>query len=274
MYQTSEKDPHLRAVIDTASQRNLLDPKNPTPLEVNFANGKAARIGLVIQNSDAGLIDLAISSDEKWVEPERSRLTLPKGASGECHFTAKPDGDSEFANLLFSWEGTSQTLCQSVMVQRKSKSPSGSTKPDDGDKPIAIEKLVKFIKGCAPDKFIDYDEEQQIFRKGGELGFDPSETESILNRLCGEGGWTRQTRLTDKLTAMLHEATEDDGVIDEQEYEHILNFAIKRAMPRRDADEHCITLILDNAWKAKKAWWRKLLGLPGWFEKKRSDFCL
>ena len=281
-----EKDPQLASVVDKQSQRNLLDPSNPNPMVVDASAGKAVRFALQINNGPEGLIDLAISCDEPWLVPESNRMTLVGGESKDCIIKASPDGDSEFANLLLSWEGAESTLCQTVMVQRKmaatpgggaqQPAAAGTATPERPQTEAAatpersenIKTLQRFIEGCAPDKFIDKEEEYQTFRKGGALGLSATETESILNRMCSEGGWTRQIRLEDKLKAMLNEATKDDGVIDQQEYDHVVNFAIKRLMPRRDADELCITLILDNAWKAKESMFNK------WFSKKRKTYGL
>lgn len=268
-----EKDPQLDAIVDKNSNRNLLDTSNPSPLVIDLTAGKPQRFMLKVENSPAGLIDLSIAADQAWLQPENGRLTLVGGESGECTISAKPEGDGDFATLMFSWEGTEQTLVSNVLVQRSlGDHPPPSS---DGGRPAkpaidhgaAIKKLEKYIDGCGGnDKFIDYDEEQKIFRNGGKLELTLTVIEALLHKKCSEGGWTRQTRLTDKLTAMLEEATKDDGVIDSQEYEHIVNFAVKRKMPRRDADEHCVTLILDNAWKAKEGLMNK------WFTKKRKQY--
>jgi hypothetical protein len=278
-----EKDPQLAAVVDKQSRRNLLDPANPNPLEVDTSLGSPIRFALEVANGPEGLINLAVSADEPWLEAESNRVTLVGGEKGDCVFRAKPDGNSEFANIIFSWEGNTKTHMQPVLIRRKlAASSSGDSSHSESQdsrhtvpstqKPAradAIRNLTTFIDACGgPDKFIDIDEEHKIFRKGGMLELSLSETESILNRRCGEGGWTRQSRLTEKLTAMLNEATKDDGVIDKQEYEHILNFAVKRLMPRRDADEHCVTLILNNAWRAKEGI------LDKWFTKKRKQYGL
>lgn len=276
-----EKDPQLAAVVDKQSRRNLLDPSDPNPLEVDTTGGSPVRFALELTNGPEGLINLAVSADEPWLEAESNRMTLVGGESGDCIFRAKPDGDSEFANVVFSWEGASKTHMQPVLIRRKlagagsaqagqsAGAQSGGPPPPSPGRAEAVRSLTTFIDACGgPDKFIDIEEEYKIFRKGGMLELSLSEIESILNRRCGEGGWTRQSRLTEKLTAMLEEATKDDGVIDKQEYEHILNFAVKRLMPRRDADEHCITLILNNAWKAKEGM------LDKWFTKKRKQYGL
>jgi len=274
-----EKDPRLTAIVDKKTSRNLLDSSNPNPLVIDLNEGKAQRFMLLIENSPAGLIDLSIAADQAWLIPEKGKLTLVGGETGECIIKANPDGDGDFASLSFSWEGMEQTLSSNVLVQRvlgnkQADSPSrGEEKQSDENKPRrptkngAVKKLEKYIDGCGgSDKFIDYDEEQKIFRKGGMGELSLIQIEAILNQKCAEGGWTRQTRLTDKLSAMLHEATKDDGVIDSQEFEHIVNFAVKRKMPRRDADEHCVTLILDNSWTAKEGMMNK------WFSKKRKQY--
>lgn len=273
-----EQDPELDGVVDKQSQRNLL--KDTVPLAVDTVPGKPLRIILEIRNGQKGLIDLAITSDEGWLQPEISRLTLVGGESGDCVLSITPEGDTEYANLLLSWEGIERTRCDSVMVVRKAPDapppgpkPTGPEPPPDRprDKPMseAVRALEKLIDGCGgPDKFIDTDEENRIFRKGGSLELSATQTESVLNRRCADGGWTRQYRLSEKLTAMLHEATKDDGVIDQQEFDHIVNFAVKRFMPRKDAAEHCVTLILDNNWEAKESMFNK------WFTKLCKQFGL
>lgn len=275
-----EKDPQLAGVVDKQSQRNLLT--DPNPLLVDVSRGKGMRFGVRVENGPEGLIELAISSDQPWLQPETTRLTLVGGESGDCIVLAKPEGETEYANLLLSWEGVEKTLGESVMVMRKvasevsetDKSRMGKADTSSEDKKRrdeAIKALVRYIDGCGgPDKFIDIEEEYQIFRKGGALELSLTEIESILNRRCTEGGWTRQSRLTEKLTAALNEAMQDDGLIDQQEYEHIVNFAVKRLMPRRDADEHCITLILDKGW----ARFIKQKMFSKWFDKKRKQYGL
>ncbi len=279
-----EQDPELDGIVDKASQRDLL--KDTAPLVIAAPTDKPHRFILEIRNGQKGLIDIAVSSDEPWLRPETTRLTLVGGESGDCILSVVSEGEAEYANLLLSWEGVEQTRCDSVMVVRelpsdkppaqessgpKPASPKPTPPPTPKPKPISepVQALVKFIDGCGgPDKFIDTDEENRIFRKGGGLGLEQTQTESALNQRCAEGGWTRQYRLTEKLTAMLHEATKDDGVIDQQEFDHCVNFAIKRFMPRKDALEHCVTLILDNAWRAKETMFNK------WFTKLCKQFGL
>lgn len=269
-----EKEPRLMAVVDRQSQRNLLDPSNPLPLVVDARGTKPVRIGLQLVNGPEGVVDVSIAGDASWLQPETRQLTLLGSERGDCIVAVHPDGDGEFANLLFSWEGLTKTVGQSVMIQRQSSPPppkppgsSGQSAAPGGssqtqgaanstdrerERKERVEKLKIYINGMAPDKFISFDEEQAIFRKGGDLGFSPNETEAVLHKLCTDGGWTREVRLRDSLKVQLIEATKDDGVVDQKELDQAVDFAIKRKMPRKDALELCITIMLDNNLKPKK----------------------
>jgi serine/threonine protein kinase len=131
--------------------------------------------------------------------------------------------------------------------------------------PITI--LERFVDGCGgPDKFLAISEEHTIFRRGGELALTLSEIETLLEEKCRTGGWTRQSALTSELASMLKEVTHNDGGIDQQQFERIVNYAVERHMPRRCADEHCITLILDNDYRPRESFFNK------WFAKKLRHY--
>lgn len=251
-----EKDPQLRSVVDSRSGRNLLDPADPNPLVVDTTSGETD-FELAINNGPEGLMDLAISSDEPWLEPQAARLSLLGGESAVCRLKAKPDNEGEFASLLLSWEGNKSTLCQSVMIMRKNGNAARpAVHPSRDARQEAIRSLVQVIKQCGgPTKFISVDEEHKIFRKGGGLDFKPTQTETILNRCCGDSGWTRQSRLTESLTAMLRAAAQKG--VDETTFQHIVDFAARRQMPQRDAEELCVTLMLDNGWNGKGRYFPK-----------------
>ncbi len=260
-----EKETRLIAVLERQSQRNLLDPSNPIPLVVDARVGKGVRIPLQLVNGPEGMMELSIAGDMPWLEPETKRLTLLGGEKGACVVVARSDGEGEFGNLLFSWEGISKTLCQSVMVQRQvmpstaakgdalKLDPRPPVKVDPAERQQRIETLKNYIMGMAPDFFISWDEEQLVFRKSGGLNFTHNETEAVLHRLCTDGGWTRESRLRELLKAQLIEATKDDGVVDREELDQVVGFAVKRKMPRRDALELCITIMLDGTLKPAKA---------------------
>jgi hypothetical protein len=254
-----ELDAQLATIVDKASGRNLLDPTDPKPLSINVGSGDTVRCSLQIQNGQQGLIDLAIASDQAWLRPETPHLTLVGGEMGECTIATNDKGVGELASLLFSWEGAERTLSRPVTIMRNVTGvrPDTASESDASSRPSAaaeqahlqqaVKKVEKVIEGYGgPDKFVDYDEEQQIFRKGGEHELANAQVEAILHRMCSEGGWTRQTRLTEKLTALLNEATKDDGVIDKGEFEHVIGIAVRRKMPRLDAIAHCVTLVLDH----------------------------
>jgi hypothetical protein len=262
-----EKEPRLVAVVERQTQRNLLDPSNPMPIVVDARNGKMVRFALILENGPEGVMNVSVAGDASWLQPETRNLTLLGSEKAECIVGVHPDGEGEFANLLFSWEGLTKTITLSVMVQRQCPAASqtsgpasqagggntASTKPPQSDWRERAETLKNYIKGMAPDLFISYSEEQAIFRKGGDLRFSTNDTEALLHKLCSDGGWTRETRLRDSLKAQLIEATKDDGIVDRGELNQAVDFAIKRKMPRKDALELCITLILDNNLKPQKA---------------------
>ena len=276
-----DRDPELAAIVEPKSRRNILAAAQPEPLAVDTTSGRPVAFVLQMVNGPATGIDLAIAADEPWLEPQTSRVTLHRGQTGECGILARPEGDTEFANLLLFWEGTQSTLCQSVLVRRRLGAPilSRNTAPGGESAPHstltkrqhaeAVRALETLIDGCGgSDMFIDTGEENSIFRRGGALELGLKEIEALLGRRCTEGGWSRQVRLSEKLTSLLEEATKDDGVIDEREYEDVLAFAATRRMPRKDADEHCVTIILNNGWKVKEGVLNK------WFAKKRKHFGL
>ena len=259
-----EQDPELEGVLDKESGRNLLE--SPEPLIVDIPEGQPTRLVLEIKNGQEGLIDLVISSDELWLHPETSRMTLVGDESGDCVVSISPDGEAEYANLLFSWEGIEQTRCGSVMVMRKS--PGAPPPRDPPAIPVvseAAKSLAEFIDARrGSDRFIDTASEHRIFRQGGELELAQHQTESVLNRYCNERGCTRQTRLTEGLEVMLRNAATRKGIIDQKIYDSAVEFAVGRLMPRPDAEEHCLELIVNNAWKTKGRW----------FSKKRKEFRL
>ncbi len=259
-----EQDPELDGVVDRQSQRNLLE--SPEPLVVELPADKPMRIVLEIKNGQEGLIDLAISSDEPWLQPETSRMTLVGGESGNCTVSLSPESEADYANLLLSWEGVERTRCSSVMVMRKSAgAPQPQAPPAMPAVSQAAKVLLDFIdKSGAVDKFIDTESENRIFREGGSLELSRDQTESVINRYCSKRGCTRQTRLTERLEAMLRDAVTRQGAIIQRTYDATVEFAARRLMPRPDAEEHCLELIVNNAWKTKGRW----------FPKKRKEFRL
>lgn len=282
MSELFEKEPKIEAIVDRRSSRDLLDPKDPNPLVLDLADGGDCRFELEVQNGPEGMIDLAISADEAWLEPEQSRVLLVGGEKANCRCVARAGGETEFANLLFSWEGEQSTQLQSVMLMRKlppgqgasdakagGDAGSGSSGSATGADKAAIRYVEELVERCAETTgLISSDDENRVFRKGGDERLTYSQIESVLHRKCKERGWGRESRLLEKLAAMLKEATLDDGVIDKKEFNHIVNFAVKRKLNRSIAEENCVTLMLDKGWHAKESM------LDKWFSKLRKRFNL
>jgi hypothetical protein len=286
-----EREPKIAAIVDRQTSRDLLDPSDPNPLVVDLVEGADCRFELEIHNGPEGMIDLAISSDEAWLQPERSRVVLVGGEKSGCKCIARHGGDTEFANLLFSWEGEQSTQLQSVMLMRRLSAGKGSggresigntgkgasannSVPSAQEERsrasmVALRYLEEIVERCAADAgIISSDDENRIFRKGGDEGLTYSQIESAMHRKCKERGWGRESRLLEKLAAMLKEATLDDGVIDKKEFSHIVNFAVKRKLDRNIAEEKCVTLMLDSGWRARESM------LDKWFSKSRKKFNL
>ena len=109
--------------------------------------------------------------------------------------------------------------------------------------------LYKYIDGCAPDKYIDRDEEKEIVAKAASLNIWEGQAEAMLNHRVRRNGWTRESDIVYSLRIMLEEATKDDGVIDKKEFDHILRFAVALRMPRKTAIRACCVLVREGGWQ-------------------------
>jgi serine/threonine protein kinase len=137
-----------------------------------------------------------------------------------------------------------------------------------GSRTNAVQSLERFVDGCAAiDGYFDMDEEHAVFRKGGELGLAREDIDAILDRRCEAHGWIRHSALTRQLQTMLEESA-GDGRIDQSEFDRLIRYAIGRKMPRRRAEEHCLTLMLDHQWLAKEPFWNR------WFTRRCRKYGL
>jgi hypothetical protein len=133
----------------------------------------------------------------------------------------------------------------------------------------AVQALERFIDGCAGmDRYFDVDEEQAIFRKGGELGLELDDVVAIIDRRCEANGWMRHSQLTEQLKQMLAQLAQDDGSISHREFDRLIRHAVDCRMPRRRAEEHCLTLMLDHGWRAKEPFWDR------WFTRRCQKYGL
>jgi hypothetical protein len=113
------------------------------------------------------------------------------------------------------------------------------------------------------DKYIDADEEQEIFNKAQDLGIWQGQAEAMLNHRCKQFGWTRESEVSRYLKVMLEEATKDDGEIDKKEFDHIIGFAVAVRMPRKDAIRICCEIVRQAGWKTASS---GLLKKQNWFQ--------
>jgi len=112
------KDPNLAAVLDATGERNLLE--DASPLRIDTRAGKPVRVKVKIKNGPEGLINLDISSDQPWLQPESEHLSICGGDSHDCILRAIPSGDGEYANMLLKWAGDKTTYQRSCLFQRVS----------------------------------------------------------------------------------------------------------------------------------------------------------
>jgi hypothetical protein len=115
-------------------------------------------------------------------------------------------------------------------------------------------RLYKYIDGVGgADMYVDAEEERGVFEKATELNIWQGQAEAMLNHRCKKHRWTRETEVTYYLRIMLEEATKDDGVIDKQEFDHIIGFAVAVRVPRKDALAICCKMVREAGWKTKAA---------------------
>ncbi len=132
----------------------------------------------------------------------------------------------------------------------------------------ACDELYKIIEGRGtPDKFIDIDEEDEIFRKGGDLRLSSKDVEEVLSQMCRQEGWVRQRRLSDELAAQLQISAANDAAIQQDCFDTAVRYAVKQGMRRKLAIEECLTLILNNDWEVQELddnlWYSKKLAQYG-----------
>lgn len=138
-----------------------------------------------------------------------------------------------------------------------------------GSRTNAVETLERYIDGCAGiDGYFDVDEEHAIFRRAGELGLSIEDVASILDRRCKTRGWMRHSQVMQQLKEMLEESARNTGAITHRQFNRLIRHAVSCKMPRRRAEEHCLTLMLDHQWRAKEWFWDR------WFTRRCQKYGL
>jgi hypothetical protein len=117
-----------------------------------------------------------------------------------------------------------------------------------------------------PDKYIDADEEAQVFERAKTLGIERPTAEALLNQMCLDGNWTREQEIVNDLQDLLDEAAKG-GAISKGDFEHCVNYAVSMNMPRRDAMQCAVKHIKSRSLNIKKGWIGK-----NWFEEIRRQY--
>lgn len=117
------------------------------------------------------------------------------------------------------------------------------------------------------DAFISQDEESQLFQKARDMHVDEETAEAVLNDVCRDRGWSRETDLIADIRDQLEEALSDDGKIDRLEFELTVNYAVSMNMPRKRALERVVRFVVDREMPVKTA-----LFETDWFEPLRKQY--
>jgi tetratricopeptide (TPR) repeat protein len=123
-----------------------------------------------------------------------------------------------------------------------SQSPAGKLATDQ----VAQDKLERFIRNSVKDHFIDEEQENAIFRLGGELELGLPTIDDLLNVMCVKEKIVRYTDLSQELLLRLKKSEIKTGNVSQEAFENIVGYAAKNNMPRKKAVEHCVILMLDH----------------------------
>jgi hypothetical protein len=119
MSELHKKEPELVSILDPTTWRSLLD--DPHPIEVDTSSGTAMVFHLVVVNGPEAPIELHVTADQGWLQPQTHRLLLAADEKGSVEVIAQPDQGAEFANLCLSWQSSIDTCSEYVLVWNKGK---------------------------------------------------------------------------------------------------------------------------------------------------------
>jgi len=130
-----------------------------------------------------------------------------------------------------------------------------------------VELLAAYVDGRGShDCYIDKQEENDIYRKGGDEGLAAEQVREYLHGQCEENNWTLYSVLVSELEA---EFTSDAEAITRRRFNEIVRSATRQKMPRKEAIEVCLTIMLDAGIDpaieegSNQAWFDDLLGNYG-----------
>ena len=137
------------------------------------------------------------------------------------------------------------------------------------DRLRAAKSLREYVEGIGnAHQYFNRAAEKAIYRRGGESCLSLTEIETLFNRVCCINRWTRETRLVEKITAMLGGNLEKSKALEKTVFEEAVRFAAQRGMPQSHAEEACVTIILDHHWAVNESM------LDKWFNARRKQYKL
>ncbi|QDU96862.1 serine/threonine-protein kinase [Lignipirellula cremea] len=154
------------------------------------------------------------------------------------------------------------TVAEHGETLQREKAP-GSQQDRENHLQRVTELLENFVAGRAfRDHFIDLEEEDAILRKGCDEGLPPELVRDFLRVQCEQRNWTIQSDLSVELLAQLEQTSEG---VNHDAFQQVVAYAAGRSMPRKQAIEHCLTLILDHEIPVieEATWFNKLVDRYG-----------
>jgi hypothetical protein len=137
MSDLNKKEPKLASILDPTTWRSLLD--DPHPIEVDTSNGTVVPFNLVVVNGPDVPIEMHITADQSWLQPQTHRLLLAEDEKGTVEVIAQPDPGTEFGNLCFTWQSGINICSEYVLVWKKRK-------PATVDRPSGVSQLPDWMR--------------------------------------------------------------------------------------------------------------------------------
>ncbi len=137
--------------------------------------------------------------------------------------------------------------------------------------PNTLQLLVENIKLRGfDDQYIDLSEEKEILQQAVQNGITVASARQSLAQTCDECGYVLESRAREAIKDILATFAENDGKVDEKEYNDAVTIAKKQTKGKKSEVEcKCIVLqiIKDNSYKPKTGlifnWFKRELGAVG-----------
>ncbi len=107
------------------------------------------------------------------------------------------------------------------------------------------------------DKYIDKNEEREILQIALQQGVGVDGARAALGQVCEAQGYVLESKVREQVKNLLDTLADNDGKIDEKEFNDAVSFAKKATQGKRSdvqMKRMVIEVIDDNAYKTSKGW--------------------